>query len=292
MGQNTGSTLVWEKSRNFATPSVVSPENDVLETSAEIPYWQSVTTQIWVVLLIGCSKFCGESTAGVAKCRLFSQAGSASITYYLHVINLPPVLPSRFTSVCFVVSGPQSRVPMSNGSSNALLNHAVVKEGWNSMWRANRANPRRRQRNEKNLMRGTTAVPWNKITQLLIIFTLIMVIYNKEKVLFTDGLCHTTWFSIAHFHFIIGLPVAQPNYKRSFRFRRKKTKWRMDHPEDIAWPTPCNKAAHFNFLGGDGSFPRGGDLFGGFVLDPFDDPRHLNSEQMHLYLSISWGRSS
>ena len=52
MGQNTGSTLVWEKSRNFATPSVVSPQNDVLETSAEIPYWQSVTTQIWVVLLI------------------------------------------------------------------------------------------------------------------------------------------------------------------------------------------------------------------------------------------------
>ena len=98
---------------------------------------------------------------------------TAFITYFLYVINLPPVLPSRFTSVCFVVSGPQSRVPISNGSSNALLNHAVVKEGLNSMWRANRANPRRRQRNEKNLMRGTTAVPWNKITQLLIIFILM-----------------------------------------------------------------------------------------------------------------------
>ena len=113
-------------------------------------------------------------------------------------INLPPVLPSRLTSVCFVVSGPQSRVPISNGSSNALLNQAVVKEGWNSMWRAKRANPRRRQRNEKNLMRGTTAVPWNKIAQLLSIFIFIIL-----------------WFSIGHVHFIIGLPVAQPNYKRS-----------------------------------------------------------------------------
>ena len=32
---------------------VVSPPNDVWETSAEIPYWWRVTTQIWVVLLIG-----------------------------------------------------------------------------------------------------------------------------------------------------------------------------------------------------------------------------------------------
>ena len=29
------------------------PPNDVWETSAEIPYWWRVTTQIWVVLLIG-----------------------------------------------------------------------------------------------------------------------------------------------------------------------------------------------------------------------------------------------
>ena len=132
-------------------------------------------------------------------------------TLYLHVINLPPALPSRLTSVCFGVSGPQSRVPISNGSSNALLNHAVVKEGWNSMWRANRANPRRRQRNEKNLMRGTTAVPWNKITD-----------FDYLKVLFTYGLYHTMWFSKGHFHFIIGLPEAQPNYKRSFHPSTKK----------------------------------------------------------------------
>ena len=39
----------WEKSRHFATLPLVSLQNDVWETSAEIPYWWRVTTQIWVV---------------------------------------------------------------------------------------------------------------------------------------------------------------------------------------------------------------------------------------------------
>ena len=38
-------------SYNFATPALVSTRNDVWETTAEIPYWWPVTTQIWVVLL-------------------------------------------------------------------------------------------------------------------------------------------------------------------------------------------------------------------------------------------------
>ena len=45
--------LAWENSRHLATLPVVSPPNDVWETSAEIPYWWRVITQIWVVLLIG-----------------------------------------------------------------------------------------------------------------------------------------------------------------------------------------------------------------------------------------------
>ena len=49
--------LAWENIRHFATPPLVSPWNDVWETSAEIPYWWRVTIQIWVVLLIGWSKF-------------------------------------------------------------------------------------------------------------------------------------------------------------------------------------------------------------------------------------------
>ena len=45
--------LAWENSWHCAKPPLVSPRNDVGETSGEIPYWLRVTTQIWVVLLIG-----------------------------------------------------------------------------------------------------------------------------------------------------------------------------------------------------------------------------------------------
>ena len=41
-----------ENSRYFATTLLVSLRNDVWGTSAEIPFWWQVTTQIWVVLLI------------------------------------------------------------------------------------------------------------------------------------------------------------------------------------------------------------------------------------------------
>ena len=51
--QNPKQVLAWDNSWHFATPPLVSPPNDVREMSAEIPYWWRVTTQIWVVLLIG-----------------------------------------------------------------------------------------------------------------------------------------------------------------------------------------------------------------------------------------------
>ena len=44
--------VLWENSRHFVTLPLVSPQNDVRETSAEIPYWWRVSTQIWVVLLL------------------------------------------------------------------------------------------------------------------------------------------------------------------------------------------------------------------------------------------------
>ena len=83
---------------------LVSPPNDVWEMSKEISYWWRITTQIWVVLLIGwinhvawpirsttqiwvvmChlygisvlisqTSFGGETSGSVTKCRLFSQA--------------------------------------------------------------------------------------------------------------------------------------------------------------------------------------------------------------------------
>ena len=104
---STASTLAWENSQHLATLQLVSLPNDVWETSAEIPYWWPVTTQIWVVLLIGWIKFPrgtinqkhypdmgsdassvwnsalvsqtsfgGETSGSVAKRRLFSQATS------------------------------------------------------------------------------------------------------------------------------------------------------------------------------------------------------------------------
>ena len=39
--------------RHFMAPPLVPPRNDVWEISAEIPYWWRITSQIWVVFLIG-----------------------------------------------------------------------------------------------------------------------------------------------------------------------------------------------------------------------------------------------
>ena len=47
----------WEDRRHLAMLPLVFPPNDVWETSTEIPYWWRITTQIWVVLLIGWIKF-------------------------------------------------------------------------------------------------------------------------------------------------------------------------------------------------------------------------------------------
>ena len=50
-------TIARENSWHLATLPLVSPPNDTWETSAEIPYCWCVTTQFWVVLLIGWIKF-------------------------------------------------------------------------------------------------------------------------------------------------------------------------------------------------------------------------------------------
>ena len=97
--------VVRENRWHFAMPPTISPRNDVWETSAEIPYWWRVSTQIRVLLLIGCAtceicfnqsralphwvvthhqygisalvsqtSFHGETVGGIVKCHLFSQA--------------------------------------------------------------------------------------------------------------------------------------------------------------------------------------------------------------------------
>ena len=99
---------VYSEKTAFVTSSQVSPRNDGWEASAKISYWCRVNTQIWVVLLIGWSKFPksqavrpirsttqfwvvtrhqygisalvsqtsfrGETSGGVVEYRLFSQA--------------------------------------------------------------------------------------------------------------------------------------------------------------------------------------------------------------------------
>ena len=88
--------LAWENSWQFKMPPLVSPHNDIWELTTEIPYWWSITSQIWVVLLIGRllqlikgtaliwvmtdhpygisrlisqTSFCRETSGGIAKCQ-------------------------------------------------------------------------------------------------------------------------------------------------------------------------------------------------------------------------------
>ena len=65
----TCQSVAWENSWHLATLPLVSPTNDVWEMSAEIPYWWCITTQIWVVLLIGWIKFPTRHNQSVALPR-------------------------------------------------------------------------------------------------------------------------------------------------------------------------------------------------------------------------------
>ena len=84
--------LAWENIRHFATPPLVSPRNDVWETNAEIPYWWRITIQIWVVLLIGWSKFPmwfgqSEATSSVWNfCAHFSDVVSRGNQWWYHKV--------------------------------------------------------------------------------------------------------------------------------------------------------------------------------------------------------------
>ena len=104
--------LAWENSQHLAMLPLVSLPNDIWEMSAEILYWWSVTTQIWVSsasdwsyrvvnliqpirsttqiwvvalhqyrisMLISPTSFGGETSGSVVKCRLFSQANRQPI---------------------------------------------------------------------------------------------------------------------------------------------------------------------------------------------------------------------
>ena len=74
----SSNSLTWENSRHSATLPLVFPRNDVWETSAEIPYWWRVSTQVWVVFLI----------VRAAREICFNQSETLPIPGYWRVISM------------------------------------------------------------------------------------------------------------------------------------------------------------------------------------------------------------
>ena len=71
-------------------PPLVFPRNDVWETSAEIPYWWRVTTQTWIVLLIGRIKFPSRHVQSEALLRSVTRHQYViSVFFWRHVAGKP-----------------------------------------------------------------------------------------------------------------------------------------------------------------------------------------------------------
>ena len=70
--------IAWGNRWHFTTLPLVSPPNEVWETNAEIPYWWYITTQIWVVPLIG----------RAAWEIWFNQSGALPRSVKWHVISM------------------------------------------------------------------------------------------------------------------------------------------------------------------------------------------------------------
>ena len=105
------SPLIWENSWHLTASSLVSPRDDFWRTTEKFTYWWRVTTQIWVVFLIGRKKislairpvgsnsqlwvvtrhqygisalvpqtsFRWKTRGSFAKCQLYCQANSLSV---------------------------------------------------------------------------------------------------------------------------------------------------------------------------------------------------------------------
>ena len=82
-------------------PPTVSPRNDVWETSAEIPYWWRVTTQTWIVLLIGRSKFPSRHVQSEAVLGSVTRHQyGISVFFWRHVAGKPVV--ASWSVACFL----------------------------------------------------------------------------------------------------------------------------------------------------------------------------------------------
>ena len=83
--------LAWENSRHLATLPLVFTPNDVWETSAEVPYWWRVITQIWVVLLIGWIKFVTRHDQSPRSTILDRSPWDSTAILYFSVISRFPL---------------------------------------------------------------------------------------------------------------------------------------------------------------------------------------------------------
>ena len=82
-------------------PPTFSPRNDVWETSAEIPYWWRVTTQTWIVLLTGGSKFPSRHVQSEALLRSVTRHQYViSVFFWRHVAGKPVV--ASWNVACFL----------------------------------------------------------------------------------------------------------------------------------------------------------------------------------------------
>ena len=80
---------------------MVFPRNDVWETSAEIRYWWRVTTQTWIVLLIGRIKFPSRHVQSEALLRSVTRHQYViSVFFWRHVAGKPVV--ASWNVACFL----------------------------------------------------------------------------------------------------------------------------------------------------------------------------------------------
>ena len=53
LNENIAHLLAWANGQHFVMLPLVSSQNNIWRMTAEIPYWWRVTTQFWLVLLVG-----------------------------------------------------------------------------------------------------------------------------------------------------------------------------------------------------------------------------------------------
>ena len=86
------SKVVRENSQYFAKSPLIFPQNDAWEMPAEIPYQRHVTTQISIVLLIGCAvtEICFNQSEALPRSGYWCISAVTSLLGY-HFVGKPVV---------------------------------------------------------------------------------------------------------------------------------------------------------------------------------------------------------